>query len=553
MIDLWYKNAVIYCIDVETFQDGNGDGAGDFIGLSDRLPYLAGIGATCVWLLPFYPSPVLDDGYDVADYYGVRPPLGTLGDFVDFMNQARELGIRVIVDLVVNHTSNAHPWFQAACRDAQSAYRDWYVWSRRKPRRSAAGVVFPGVQTSNWTYDRQAAAYYFHRFYDFQPDLNLMNPAVRQEIEKIMGFWLQLGVSGFRIDAAPFMIEHKGTGKPRGEEEYAYLTEFRQFLSWRRGDAMMLAEANVPPNELMDFFGDEGDRMQLLFNFVVNQRLFLAVAREEAGPVTEGYGMLPELPETAQWANFLRNNDEIDLSGLTDDARARCFEEFAPDPTMQLYGRGIRRRLSPMLKADRRRLELMNSLMFTLPGTPVIRYGEEIGMGDDLSLPERSAIRTPMQWSSEPNGGFSTAPPDKLVRRVISEGEYRYERVNVANQRLEFDSFLNWMERAIRTRKECPEFGWGRMRFLETGHPSVLAHACEWRGSVVVAVHNFSRAAVTVDLQLPEDVVETLDLYGRHLRQPAPGASHVIDLDGYDYRWLRLRRASARHPAPPPA
>jgi maltose alpha-D-glucosyltransferase / alpha-amylase len=546
VIDLWYKNAVIYCIDVETFQDGNGDGVGDFIGLSDRLPYLAGIGVTCVWLLPFYPSPVLDDGYDVADYYGVRPELGTLGDFVDFMNQARELGIRVIVDLVVNHTSNTHTWFQHARRDPNSPFREWYVWSKRKPRGGESGVVFPGVQKSTWTYDRQAGAYYFHRFYDFQPDLNLMHHAVRQEIEKIMGFWLQLGVSGFRIDAAPFMIEQKGTGKARGPEDYAYLTEFRQFLSWRRGDAMMLAEANVPPNELMHFFGDEGDRMQLLFNFVVNRNLFLAVAREEAAPLVEAYRMLPELPQTAQWANFLRNNDEIDLSGLSDEDRALCFQEFGPEPTMQLYGRGIRRRLSPMLKADRRRLELMNSLMFTLPGTPVIRYGEEIGMGDDLNLPERAAIRTPMQWSAEPNGGFSTAPPQKLVRPVISEGEYRYERVNVAAERLEFDSFLNWMERAIRTRKECPEFGWGTMQFLETGHPTVLAHSCEWRGGLVLAVHNFSRAAATVKLALPEDVVETIDLYGRHLHRPTPGAAHVIDLDGYDYRWLRLRRASSR-------
>jgi maltose alpha-D-glucosyltransferase/alpha-amylase len=550
VIDLWYKNAVIYCIDVETFQDGNGDGIGDFIGLSDRLPYLAGIGVTCVWLLPFYPSPVLDDGYDVADYYGVRPTLGTLGDFVDFMNQARELGIRVIVDLVVNHTSNTHPWFQNARRDPGSPYRDWYVWSKRKPRGADSGVVFPGVQKSTWTYDRQAGAYYFHRFYDFQPDLNLIHPPVRQEIEKIMGFWLQLGVSGFRIDAAPFMIEEKGTGKSRGPEDYAYLTEFRQFLSWRRGDAMMLAEANVPPDELLHFFGTQGDRMQLLFNFIVNRQLFLAMAREEAGPLVEAYSMLPELPETAQWAIFLRNNDEIDLSGLSDEDRARCFEEFGPDPSMQVYGRGIRRRLSPMLKADRRRLELMNSLMFTLPGTPVIRYGEEIGMGDDLNLPERAAIRTPMQWSSEPNGGFSTAT--RLVRPVISEGEYRYERINVASERLEFDSFLNWMERAIRTRKECPEFGWGRMQFLDTGQPSVLAHACEWRGSTVVAVHNFSRATASVKLKLPADVEETLDLYGRHLRQPAPGAEHIIDLDGYDYRWLRLRRSTDRRAAPPP-
>jgi maltose alpha-D-glucosyltransferase / alpha-amylase len=543
VIDLWYKNAVIYSVDVETFQDGNGDGIGDFLGLANRIPYLAGIGVTCVWLLPFYPSPDRDDGYDVADYYGVRPQLGTLGDFVEFANQAKEYGIRIIVDLVVNHTSNTHPWFQSARKDEHSPFRDWYVWSKRKPRDATQGMVFPGVQKSTWTHDRQAGAYYFHRFYDFQPDLNVANPDVRHEIEKIMGFWAQLGVSGFRIDAAPFLIEHKGTGAVMGPEEYAFLTQFRHFLDWRRGDCVMLAEANVPNDQLLNFFGDD-DRMHLLFNFAANRALFLAVAQESAEPVREAYKNLPDLPSSAQWANFLRNNDEIDLSGLTDEQRQQCFEEFGPEPEMQLYGRGLRRRLAPMLKADRRRIELMNSLMFTLPGTPVMRYGEEIGMGENLKLPERSAIRTPMQWSNEPNGGFSTADPKALVRPVMSTGEYRYERINVASQRLEYESLLNWIERTIRTRKECPEFGSGKVRFLRTRNPSVLAHSCEWQGGTVVAVHNFSRATCSVTLDLPEDTVQVQHLYGRQLHEPNRGPSAVIDLDGYDYRWLRLRRAS---------
>jgi maltose alpha-D-glucosyltransferase/alpha-amylase len=540
VIDLWYKNAVVYCLDVGAFADGYGDGMGDFRGLCDRLPYLAGIGITCLWLVPFYPSPMRDDGYDITDYYGVHPRYGTLGDFVNFIRQADELGIRVIVDLVVNHTSDQHPWFQSARSDPASPYRDWYVWSKRKPPDAESGIVFPGTQQTTWTYDRQARAYYFHRFYDFQPDLNLGNPAVREEIERIMGFWLQLGVTGFRIDAVPFLIEDKGRREPMGPEEYGYLTDFRRFLSWRRGDAMTLGEANVAPKEVLNFFGD-GDRMNLLFNFWANQHLFLAVASEDARPLRTAYEQLPELPATAQWANFLRNHDELDLGRLEPDERERCFAAFAPDPQMQLYGRGIRRRLSPMLQGDRRRLELMNSLLFTLPGTPVLRYGEEIGMGEDLRLPERDAIRTPMQWSSETNGGFSSAPGKKLVRPVIDTGEYRYERVNVAAQRLENNSFLNWIERAIRTRKESPELGWGELQFLETDHPSVLAHACTWRGRTVIAIHNFSRASCAVNVGWPEGTAELLHLFGRNVRDPQPGSSSVVDLDGYDYRWLRVR------------
>jgi maltose alpha-D-glucosyltransferase / alpha-amylase len=540
MIDLWYKNAVIYCLDVGTFADGYGDGVGDFRGLCDRLPYLAGIGVTCVWLLPFSPSPLRDHGYDIEDYYGVHPRYGTLGDFVNFIRQADELGVRVIADLVVNHTSNQHRWFKSARADAQSPYRDWYVWSRRKPRDAESGIVFPGVQKTTWTRDRQARAYYFHRFYDFQPDLNLSNPAVREEIERIMGFWLQIGVTGFRIDAVPFLIEQKGVREPMGPEDYGLLTEFRRFLSWRRGDAMTLAEANVTPREVLNFFGD-GDRMNLLFNFWANQHLFLAVATEDARPLRKAYEQLPELPPTAQWANFLRNNDELDLGRLQPEERQRCFEAFAPEPEMQLYGRGVRRRLAPMLQGDRRRLELMNSLLFTLPGTPVIRYGEEIGMGEDLRLPEREALRTPMQWSDEANGGFSPAPTRKLVRPIIDKGEYRYQRVNVAAQRLDSGSLLNWTERAIRTRKECPEFGWGTLQFLDTDHPAVLAHACTWRGQTVIAIHNFSRASCTVKVKWPRDTGDLLYLFGRGVHEPQPASTGIIDLDGYDYRWLRVR------------
>jgi maltose alpha-D-glucosyltransferase/alpha-amylase len=361
---------------------------------------------------------------------------------------------------------------------------------------------------------------------------------VREEIERVMGFWLELGVTGFRIDAVPFLIQDKGIGERGGYEQYDYLREWRRFLSWRRGDAMMLGEANVAPNDTLNFIGDD-DRLNLLFNFWANQHLFLAMACEEAAPLVKAFEALPRLPPTAQWANFLRNNDELDLGRLNDEERARCMQAFAPEPEMQLYGRGIRRRLAPMLQGDRRRLELLNSLMFTLGGTPVIRYGEEIGMGDDLHLPERAAIRTAMQWSGEPNGGFSRVPPDRLGIPTIASGEYRYERVNVAAQRLDFNSLLNWTERAIRTRKECPEYGWGEMRFLKTDHPAVLAHSCTWGDRTVLAVHNFSRGSVTVKVEWPQGAGELLHIFGRSVHEPMPGTSPVIDLDGYDYRWLR--------------
>ena len=540
MIDLWYKNAIIYAIEVRTFADGNGDGVGDFRGLADHLPYLAGLGVTCVWLLPFYPSPERDDGYDVQDYYGVNPRYGSLGDFVDFMHEANEHGIRVIVDLVVNHTSNQHPWFQSARSDPNSPYRDWYIWSKHKPKDAQSGVAFPGVQESTWTYDRKAHAYYFHRFYDFQPDLNLKNPAVREEIERIMGFWIELGVSGFRLDAVPFMIEDKTKMMlPAGPPQYEYLVDFRRFLQWRRGQAVMLAEANVLPEEVPNYFGD-GDRMHMLFNFWVNQRLFLAAADEDARPVRTAWHDLPELPTTAQWAEFLRVHDELDLGRLSPAERERCYQAFAPEPRMRLYDRGIRRRLAPMMGGDRRRIELMNSLLFTLQGTPVIRYGEEIGMGDDLRLPERLAIRTPMQWSPEPNAGFSSAPPEKLIRPVISDGPFGYERVNVATQRLDQNSLLNWTERAIRARKECPEFGWGRLTFLDTDEPAVLAHACTWRGRTLVGIHNFSHAPCSVRIKWPEPTTRLEPVFGRTLDDRLRDASSRLDLDGYDYRWLRL-------------
>lgn len=539
MIDLWHKDAIIYELDVKTYQDGNGDGIGDFGGLLQRLPHLAGLGVTCLWLQPFYPSPNKDEGYDISDYYAVDPRLGTLGDFVDFMHQAHERGIRVIADLAVNHTSDQHPWFQSARQDKRSPYRDYYIWSDEKPDDLTTGIVFPGVQESVWTYDETAEAYYYHQFYSHQPDLNIANPLVREEIRKIMGFWLELGLSGFRLDAAPFLCGRPMPAAAKCPDVYENLQEFREFLSWRRGDAIFLAEANAPADEVLDYFGP-GPQIHMLFSFLLNQHLFLALARQEAEPLVRVMKMMPGHPEQGQWANFLRNHDELDLGRLSDAERQEVYAAFAPQENMRVYGRGIRRRLAPMLHRDRRRQELAYSLLFSLPGTPVLRYGDEIGMGEDLSLPERTSVRTPMQWSGDKNGGFSTAPPEKLYRPVITGGDYGYERVNVMVQQRDPNSRLNWMERLIRVRKQCPEIGWGKHTILETTEPSVFAHRCEWRGGAVLAVHNLADKPAAMRIELNDQQSECLiELLGDKSCERV-GRTREIDLPGYGCRWFRL-------------
>ncbi len=539
--DLWYKNAIIYCLSVSTYMDANGDGVGDFRGLMNRLDYLQGLGVTAIWLMPFQPSPIRDDGYDVADYYGVNPRYGTLGDFVEFTHGCKQRGIRVLIDLVVNHTSDKHAWFQEARSDPKSKYRDWYVWSKKKPKNANDGVVFPGVQKSTWTYDKQAGAWYFHRFYDFEPDLNTSNPEVQAEILKVMGFWIQLGVSGFRMDAVPFVIAEKGPNVKVPAEQYDMLRTFREFLSWREGDAIILAEANVLPKTDMNYFGDAGERLQMMFNFAVNQRMFYALATGDTRPLKKVLKETKISEATAQWGQFLRNHDELDLGRLTDEQRQAVFAAFGPDKDMQLYDRGIRRRLAPMLQGDRRRLELAYSLMMSLPGTPVLRYGDEIGMGDNLRLPERNGARTPMQWSTEPQGGFTKS--DKPILPVISGGAYGFEHVNVAQQRLDPDSLMNWMERMIRMRKEAPEIGWGEFVILPTRIPEVLAIRYNWRNNSVVVVHNLSAMPREVFLEIgPNDNDEgcLVNLLSADNSQADANGKHCIMLEPYGYRWYRV-------------
>jgi maltose alpha-D-glucosyltransferase / alpha-amylase len=539
--DLWYKNAIIYCLSVGTFMDSDGDGVGDLRGLMSRLDYLQGLGMTAIWLMPFQPSPFKDGGYDVADYYGVDSRYGTLGDFVEFTHGCRQRGLRVLIDLVVNHTSDQHAWFQEARRDPKSKYRDWYVWSKKKPKNAASGIVFPGVQKSTWTWDEAAREYYFHRFYEFQPDLNTAHPEVQQEILKIMGFWLQLGVSGFRMDAVPFVIAEKGAKVTKPSENYEMLRDFSQFLSWREGEAIILAEANVLPETDMQYFGAAGERLQMMFNFEVNQHLFLSLATCDSRGLKKAMQATKPRPATAQWGQFLRNHDELDLGRLEESERKAVFAAFGPEPEMQLYKRGIRRRLAPMLQGDRRHLELAYSLMMTLPGTPVIRYGDEIGMGDDLKLPERTCARTPMQWSTEPNAGFTTS--DKPILPVISSGPYGFEHVNVAAQRRDPNSLLDWIERIIRMRKEVPEIGWGDFSFISARAYEVLIVRYEWRNNAVICMHNLSAAPREVSFEVnygQEHSCTLVNLLSEDHSQPDSSGKHRILMEPYGYRWFRV-------------
>jgi maltose alpha-D-glucosyltransferase/alpha-amylase len=538
--DLWYKNAVIYCLSVGSYMDANGDGIGDFEGLMRRLDYLHGLGVTAVWLMPFQTSPCKDDGYDVADYYNVDPRYGTLGDFVEFAHGAKQRGIRVLIDLVVNHTSNEHRWFKEARKDPKSKYRDWYVWSKKKPANADQGMVFPGVQKTTWSYDKEARAYYFHRFYDFQPDLNTSNPEVQAEILKIMGFWIQQGVSGFRMDAVPFIISTKGAEVKRPQEQWDMLRTFREFLQWRQGDCIILAEANVLPETDMKYFGKDGERMHMMFNFQVNQHLFYALASCDTRPLIKAMKATKPRPATAQWGMFLRNHDELDLGRLTKKQRQKVFDEFGPEENMQLYDRGIRRRLAPMLGGDQRRLELAYSLMFTLPGTPVIRYGDELGMGDNLDLPERNCARTPMQWSAEPHAGFTKS--DKPDNPVIDEGPYGYQRINAAVQRRHPESLLNWTERIMRMRKEVPEIGWGDFEVLKVRDAAVLALRYDWRNNSVLVLHNLHEEPreVLLDVGLGEQGKRLMNLLGDEHSDAEKSGKHRIVLEGYGYRWYRV-------------
>jgi maltose alpha-D-glucosyltransferase/alpha-amylase len=537
MSDHWYRNAIIYGVDLGTFLDSDGDGVGDLAGLTSRMDYLEALGITCLWLLPFSTGPNRDNGYDVSDYFGVDPRFGDLGDFVELLREAHGRGIRVLVDLVVEHTSDQHPWFQAARSDPASPYRDYYIWLDEPPENPRYRPIFPEVEDSVWSFDEEAGAYYFHTFYRFQPSLNHANPRVREEVKKIMGFWLQLGVDGFRIDAASHMIEPKG--EQRMPDPHSILEEYQRFAARRRGDVVLLGESDVEPSELEDFFG-AGHELTLLMNFLLNNYLYLALARRSAEPLVRALRLLPHHP-LGQWANFLRNLDEVDLERLTAAERHEVYRAFAPREEMRIYDRGIRRRLAPMLNGDRERILQAFSLLFSLPGVPLLVYGDEIGMGEDLSLPERESVRTAMQWSDEENAGFSTAAADRLATPPITKGKFAYKKINVAAQERDPESLLAEVQRIVRARKECPEFGWGDFSIMETKEAAVFAHRCDWEGDAVMAVHNLDEKPVEVELDLsPAEADHLVSLIGVERVERIRNGTHRVKLEGFGYRWFRL-------------
>ncbi|MFC6725408.1 alpha-amylase family protein, partial [Halobium palmae] len=495
----WFEDAVIYSVDAETFYDADGDGVGDFRGLREKLPYIDRLGADCIWLLPFYPTPNRDNGYDIEDYYGVDERLGDLGDFAEFVDAAEERGIRVIADLVVNHTSDQHEWFQRAREDPDSKYRDYYVWTDDPENAPEKTLVFPGEEEDVWRYDEVADAYYYHRFYHFQPDLNIANPAVREEIYKILRFWLSLGVSGFRVDAATLMIEPKGEGDLVIEDPHQVFKRMKRTVRSARADGVLLAEADDEPEKLGEYFGD-GDEMDMMLNFVLNAHVTHALAEGSAEPIEAGLERLPDPGDRGRFANFLRNFDELNLGRLDAEDQEVTYEAFAPEEHMRIYDRGIRRRLGAMLEGDRDRIAMAHSLVFSLPGTPILVAGDEIGMGDELSLPGRNPVRTPIHWGDAPNAGFSTADPEDLVRPLVEDGEFGYDRVNVDAQRPDPDSLLNRIASLIRARDELPSLKRGNHELVDVDADAVFCHRYEWEGETVVCAHNLGTEEVRVDL-----------------------------------------------------
>ena len=538
---LWYKDAIIYQVHVRTFYDSNGDGIGDFQGLEQKLGYLQELGINAIWLMPFFPSPLRDDRYDIEDYNAVHSSYGTLEDFRMLFDSAHDRGIRVIIEMVLNHTSDQHPWFQESRSSQDNPRRDWYVWSDTDSRYKGTRIIFLDTEKSNWAWDPISKSYYWHRFFSHQPDLNYDNPAVREQMWKVMSFWLEMGVDAFRLDAVPYLVEREGTNCENLPETHAILKDLRRRLDEQFPGRMLLAEANQWPADLRTYFGD-GDEFHMAFHFPLMPRMFMGLKLEDRKPITEILQQTPEIPPTCQWSLFLRNHDELTLEMVTDIERDYMYDSYAEDKTMRL-NLGIRRRLAPLLDNDRRRIELMNGLLMSLPGTPIIYYGDEIGMGDNINLGDRNGVRTPMQWNGGWNGGFSTAEPDQLYAPLIQNPVYGYPAVNVLSQVGSGHSLLHWMQGIIAVRRSTAVFGRGSIEFLHPANHRILAYVRRLGNESVLVVNNLSGAAQAVELDLRRYKGNIpIEMSGKNIFPRVGDLPYLLTLGPYQFFWFRLRR-----------
>ena len=537
----WYKDAIIYQVHVRAFQDSNGDGIGDFAGLAQRLDYLQRLGVNALWLMPFFPSPLRDDGYDISDYYSVHPNYGNLDDFKGFLSAAHQRGIRVIIEMVLNHTSDQHPWFQESRKSVDNPRRDWYVWSDTDTRYQGVRIIFVDTELSNWAWDPVSKSYYWHRFFSHQPDLNFDNPAVREEVWNVMKFWLEMGVDGFRLDAVPYLMEREGTSCENLPETHEVIKELRAKLDHQFPGRMLLAEANQWPADLGPYFGDS-DEFHMAFHFPLMPRMFMALKLEDRKPITEILKQTPKIPDICQWCLFLRNHDELTLEMVTDMERDYMYDEYARDRSTRINV-GIRRRLAPLLDNDRRKIELMNGLLMSLPGTPIVYYGDEIGMGDNVRLGDRNGVRTPMQWDGGWNAGFSSADPETLYSMTILNPLYGYQSVNVDAQKRSAHSLLSWMRRIIEVRKSTPVFGRGTIEFLYPNNHRVLAYVRQLGRETVLVVNNLSDSAQAVELDLAQYKGSILvEMFGRNLFPRIGDLPYLLTLAPYQFFWFRLRK-----------
>jgi maltose alpha-D-glucosyltransferase/alpha-amylase len=538
---LWYKDAVFYQLHVKSFADSNADGIGDFRGLTSKLEHLAALGVDCLWLQPMYPSPFRDDGYDISDYTSIHPSYGTLQDFTEFLERAHALGLRVIIELVLNHTSDQHVWFQEARSSPDNPRRDWYVWSDTDDRYRGVRIIFIDTELSNWAWDPVSKAYYWHRFFSHQPDLNYDNPAVREEIWKVMQFWLDLGVDGFRVDAVPYLVEREGTSCENLPETHAVLKELRARVDATFTGKVLLAEANMWPEDVRPYFGD-GDEFHMSFHFPIMPRMFMALRLEDRKPLIDIIERTPNIPEPCQWGLFLRNHDELTLEMVTDLERQYMWDEYAKDPRARI-NLGIRRRLAPLLDGDRRRIELMIGLLMSLPGSPILYYGDEIGMGDNVYLGDRNSVRTPMQWSSGANAGFSTADPERLWLPLVQNAVFGYQSVNVESQQRNPTSLLNWLRRLIEVRKQARIFGRASIEFLKPDNHRVLAFTRTLGRETILVVSNLAGTAQAVDLDLSRLAgAIPIEMFGGSIFPRIATAPYVMMMGPYDFYWFRLRR-----------